>query len=57
MQYLIKKYNKVFLIGLFILFLPMISLLLNYIIDIIYNLGVSFGSISRYAKEGLCILK
>ena len=57
MQYLIKKYNKVFLIGLFILFLPMISLLLNYIIDIIYNLGVSFGSISRYAKEGLCILQ
>ena len=57
MQYLVKKYNKIFLIGLFLLFLPVISLMLSYIIDIIYNLGVYFGSISRYTMEGICCFK
>ena len=57
MQSLAKKYNKIFLIGLFILFLPIISLILSYTIDIIYNLGVYFGSISRYTTEGICCFK
>lgn len=57
MQYLIKKYNKIFLIGIFILFLPVISQITSYTIDIIYNLGVYFGSIARYTTEGICCFK
>ena len=57
MQYLVKKYNKILLIGLFVIFLPVISIVLSYIINKIYNLGVYFGSIARYTTEGICCFK
>lgn len=51
---LIKEKKKIFLtIGIIIL-LPIIIPMFYTIIDIIVNLGRYFGTLSRYAADGIC---
>lgn len=51
---IISENKKLFLFLLLLIALPILVPLISTIIDILFNLGIYFGSIARCTLEGIC---
>lgn len=51
---IIKSHKKAICVTLYILCIPLFLTILPIFIEIIFNIGVYFGSIARNITEGVC---